>query len=183
VDDDGDLVLEQTGIADPGWTDPLLTAGAIDAWEQQAANLRRLMYGTPLSEPIQGDTSLPLRAEDWNNHRYAQNFPYVPDGPDTAVLNPLTKTPIQLPKKPSPRPTGTTLAPPGTYCYQVNSDTPPVCVRTYRVRKGDYLALIAQTEYGDPTKWQQIYQANKDIIGPNPHDIRALKVGMILKIP
>jgi nucleoid-associated protein YgaU len=36
--------------------------------------------------------------------------------------------------------------------------------RTYTVVAGDTLSKIAKREYGDPSKWQRIYEANKDTI-------------------
>jgi len=50
---------------------------------------------------------------------------------------------------------------------------------TYKVVKGDSLSGIAQRVYGDPKKWQRIYDANKDII-KNPDLIYP---GQDLRIP
>jgi nucleoid-associated protein YgaU len=36
--------------------------------------------------------------------------------------------------------------------------------KTYTVVEGDSLSKIAKREYGDASKWRQIYQANKDVI-------------------
>ncbi len=36
--------------------------------------------------------------------------------------------------------------------------------KTYTVVQGDSLSKIAKREYGDASKWRQIYQANKDVI-------------------
>ncbi len=36
--------------------------------------------------------------------------------------------------------------------------------KTYTVVAGDSLSKIAKREYGDASKWRQIYQANKDVI-------------------
>ncbi|MGH7675934.1 MAG: LysM peptidoglycan-binding domain-containing protein [Gemmatimonadales bacterium] len=50
---------------------------------------------------------------------------------------------------------------------------------TYKVVKGDSLSKIAQRVYGDPKKWQRIYDANKDVI-KNPDLIYP---GQDLRIP
>ncbi|GAA2320217.1 hypothetical protein GCM10010149_86320 [Nonomuraea roseoviolacea subsp. roseoviolacea] len=42
------------------------------------------------------------------------------------------------------------------------------------------LAEISQKVYGDPGRWREIYDANKDIIGPDPQKLRA---GQVLRIP
>lgn len=36
--------------------------------------------------------------------------------------------------------------------------------KTYTVVKGDSLSKIAKREYGDASKWRQIFQANRDVI-------------------
>ena len=51
--------------------------------------------------------------------------------------------------------------------------------KLYTVKKNDNLWKIAETIYGDGTKWNLIYEANKDILD-NPGDLR---VGMELVIP
>jgi nucleoid-associated protein YgaU len=47
------------------------------------------------------------------------------------------------------------------------------------VKAGDTLSAIAKKYYGD-TDFQAIYEANKELIGADPNDI---KVGMVLVIP
>jgi nucleoid-associated protein YgaU len=50
----------------------------------------------------------------------------------------------------------------------------------YVVQPGDTLRSIAEREYGDATQWPRIYQANRDVIGPDPD---ALQAGMRLRLP
>ena len=54
--------------------------------------------------------------------------------------------------------------------------------KIYVVKKGDSLWKIAQNSniYGDGSKWRQIYEVNKKLIGKNPNGI---KPGMKLVIP
>ena len=53
---------------------------------------------------------------------------------------------------------------------------------SYTVKAGDTLTSIAERIYGESSDstFQNIYQANKDLIGDDPNQI---KVGMVLKIP
>jgi hypothetical protein len=50
----------------------------------------------------------------------------------------------------------------------------------YTVVSGDTLGKIATKVYGDPSRWQAIYDANRAVIGGNPNVIR---VGQLLTIP
>jgi nucleoid-associated protein YgaU len=52
--------------------------------------------------------------------------------------------------------------------------------KQYRVQKGDNLSSIAKKLYGRFDKWAQIYELNKELIGPNP---AALRLDMILALP
>jgi hypothetical protein len=52
--------------------------------------------------------------------------------------------------------------------------------REYVVEAGDTLSSIASKLLGDGSKWHDIYNANKGIIGPNP---AIIKPGMKLVIP
>ncbi|TGE27253.1 LysM peptidoglycan-binding domain-containing protein [Hymenobacter metallicola] len=51
---------------------------------------------------------------------------------------------------------------------------------SYTVVSGDSLSKIAKNHYGDASKWHQIYEANKAIIGNNPDHI---EVGQQLTLP
>lgn len=51
---------------------------------------------------------------------------------------------------------------------------------TYTVGSGDVLGTISQKVYGTATKWRKIYDANRDVIGGDPNQ---LKPGMVLRIP
>ena len=50
----------------------------------------------------------------------------------------------------------------------------------YVVQSGDTLRSIAQDQYGDATLWPRSYDANRDVIGPDPD---ALIAGTKLQIP
>ena len=52
--------------------------------------------------------------------------------------------------------------------------------RTYRVVAGDTLSKIAATYYGDAARYEEIYAANRRVIGNDPNKIKA---GQVLIIP
>lgn len=96
----------------------------------------------------------------------------APTAPATpAPEAPLTNSPqpqgLQVPTTPAPTP-----APAVNQPSVINYDS-------YQVKSGDSLSKIAQQFYQDPKKFQQIYDANKDLL-KNPNQI---KPGQTLKIP
>lgn len=52
--------------------------------------------------------------------------------------------------------------------------------REYQVVSGDSLSKISQQLYGTPNRWREIYELNREQIGPSP---TRLRVGMVLKLP
>lgn len=55
----------------------------------------------------------------------------------------------------------------------------PAPSNTYTVVAGDTLNSISRKVYGNPARWQEIFEANKDQLS-NPND---LKLGMVLRVP
>jgi nucleoid-associated protein YgaU len=51
--------------------------------------------------------------------------------------------------------------------------------RSYTVRKGDTLSHIAKAHYGAASRWQQIYEANRDQLD----DPDLIHPGQVLRIP
>ncbi|NLG27257.1 MAG: LysM peptidoglycan-binding domain-containing protein, partial [Chloroflexi bacterium] len=52
--------------------------------------------------------------------------------------------------------------------------------RTYTVKGGDSLSVIAKSELGSGARWPGIYELNKQLIGNNPDLIHP---GQVLEIP
>jgi nucleoid-associated protein YgaU len=48
------------------------------------------------------------------------------------------------------------------------SSTAPAPEMVYVVKSGDSLSKIAKRVYGDARKWRMIYEANREVVGPNP---------------
>ncbi len=59
------------------------------------------------------------------------------------------------------------------------SPNPASVPRTYTVQSGDSLSGISRTVYGTPSRWIDIYQANRDRLSSE----NALRVGQELRIP
>jgi nucleoid-associated protein YgaU len=56
---------------------------------------------------------------------------------------------------------------------------PPEEVDEYTVEPGDSLRSIAAKVYGDPDRWSEIYDANRESIGSDPDSLR---VGLRLRL-
>ena len=60
-----------------------------------------------------------------------------------------------------------------------DSANPSTAPRRYTVQSGDSLSSISRTMYGTPSRWIDIYQANRDQLSSE----NALRVGQELRIP
>src|SRR5690606_15339629 len=56
---------------------------------------------------------------------------------------------------------------------------PTAEVRYHTVVEGDSLSRISLRYYGTPNRWQEIFQANRDVLQGN----NVLRIGMQLRIP
>ena len=104
-----------------------------------------------------------------------RNNSLLPGQPAAPLVRPTIvvgtpASPVAVPASGSPSP----LASPAV------TTAPGQPEQTYVVQPGDSMRSIAQQVYGDASLWPRIYDANRDVIGPDPD---ALQVGMRLRIP
>ncbi|MGB0744071.1 MAG: Cell division protein CpoB [Opitutales bacterium] len=81
-----------------------------------------------------------------------------------------------------PQPQVTTvdnLRPPTRVPPVDNTPSPADVPRTYTVQSGDTLSTISRSFYGTPSRWIDIYQANRDRLSSE----NALRVGQEIRIP
>lgn len=77
---------------------------------------------------------------------------------------------------------GTATQPQNTYGRNQTATTSPnpaSVPRTYTVQSGDSLSSISRAMYGTPSRWIDIYQANRDRLSSE----NALRVGQELRVP
>jgi len=103
------------------------------------------------------------------NNSLLPGQPAAPLARPTIVVG-TPASPVAVPASGSPSP----LASPAV------ATSPGQPEQTYVVQLGDSMRSIAQQVYGDASLWPRIYDANRDVIGPDPD---ALQVGMRLRIP
>ena len=61
----------------------------------------------------------------------------------------------------------------------ISTPTPPAGARTHVIAAGDSLSKLSQRYYGTASRWQEIYNANTEKLGPQG----ILRVGVELRIP
>jgi nucleoid-associated protein YgaU len=123
-----------------------------------------------------GDTFWIIAKAEYGNGAYYSHIQRANPGIDPGRIK--AGDSIILPDKsdvvPSPAAAATARQP--SAADAVNIDP----TKQYRVQPGDNLHNISKKLYGRFDKWAQIYELNKELIGPNP---AALKRDMILALP
>jgi nucleoid-associated protein YgaU len=112
-----------------------------------------------------------LRPESCFRHPPTSSLRPLPDSTTTTTCYDDMPAAIQLMD-------GGRMTFPRRWCESVTVE-----YKTYVVEAGDYLAKISKAVYGSEGSWRVLYRANRDKLGPNPHDPRALRVGMQLEVP
>jgi len=138
--------------------------------------------GAPRSHVIQrGETFASIARTVYGDGRYYLQIQKANPGLEPSALKPGTR--INLPElasaaggesRTSNRPSHTGGQAGANGVASIDHKT------QYKVESGDSLYKIAEKLYGDGTRMDAIYDANKQTIGPDP---RKLKLGMILKLP
>jgi len=94
-----------------------------------------------------------------------------PDGGGgaSAVNPPVTPAPTGVPPAP-PAPIGVPPAPPIGPAQPAAIE--PAAPKTHVVQRGETLSSISRQYYNTPGKWKIIWEANKQVIGRRPEDLR-----------
>jgi len=98
----------------------------------------------------------------------------APRGPQASLASERSMVAIEAPPTPA---TVAPLVPLAPGAYRAARDRAPAA--TYRVQPRDTLVSIARQLYGDESRFQEIYEANRALI-PDPNNLRA---GVVLSVP
>lgn len=130
-------------------------------------NLPQDFSAPPIEEPVPSKTYIVRQGDDLSKiSQRAYN-----DGNNFALIYEANKNVIGL----NP---GSLF--PGQILYIPVLNAKPEPGKEYTVLSGDYLFLIAEKAYGDGSRYLEIYNANRDVIGPDP---TVLVPGTRLRIP
>lgn len=98
--------------------------------------------------------------------------------PSVAGTSTPGSTTSSTPAQAAPVPSGTATAPSGTpltASAQVAAET-----RNYQVREGDSFYAIARDVLGDATRWQEVFELNRDAVKGDP---KRLRIGQTIRLP
>jgi nucleoid-associated protein YgaU len=136
---------EYTNIPKP-WD----VVNALERWRDSRKPCRLIVTGTPINTPVT-----------------IRDFEYEPDkaGNPGDIYFSITLKEYRFVSFVKMNTNGTTAKASSKRTRPNTKSTP----KTYVVKKGDSLWKISQNVYKDGSKWRQIYEANKKVIGKNPN--------------
>lgn len=148
------------------WRHPKELTGILSEWRNKGLKLRFLVTETPINHDVyfDGDGSFEHEwsggyGDCWYSIRLieARDLIVLADGErvDTSGAGTSSAT------KPA------------------SSRSTPPTPKTYTVRSGDNLWVIAKRLLGDGSRWREIYNKNRNVIGPDPNKIYP---GQVLRI-
>jgi nucleoid-associated protein YgaU len=132
--------------------------------------------GTLLTYVVQpGDTLSRLAVRFLGSEKYLDQLMAVNPGVDPRRLTVGQKllVPKHLTKK-APQPV---IPKPPEPKKEPPAPKPP---REYQVQSGDSFTSIAKKLYGDPRKWEALFELNRDLVDGDP---RHLRVGQVIRLP
>jgi len=154
--------MNQRDWVDPWWTsawrDPQGIQSQWSIFRRDKKKLRLLVTETPINHNVYLENYTVDYSGGLGDYKYTISFVQAKDLIINAVgLSETSGTNAQTQSRPSPPPSS-----------------------SYTVVKWDSLWSIARKQMGDGTRYTELYEFNKDVIGENPNIIYP---GMTLKIP
>lgn len=144
------------------WQDPKALVGLISSWRRNNTKIRLLVTETPLNLDCYISSFEHTWGGGYGDCQYrielieARELIVLTDGEKQKQSTVTLMAQKAAPKRPTP--------------------PPP---KTYTVKPGDNLWIIAKKTLGDGSKWRDIYNANVSVIGKDPN---ILKPGQVLRI-
>ncbi|WP_027717303.1 LysM peptidoglycan-binding domain-containing protein [Desulfovirgula thermocuniculi] len=139
------------------WRPPKELVGLLSLWRSQGTKLRLLVTETPINHDVYFDGENSFQHEWRGGHGDCWYSIRLVQARDLVVLTDAE------------RQAGAATSGSGQGQVPVRPVPPPP--KTYVVKPGDTLWAIAKLTLGDGSRWKEIYEANKDVIGPDPNVI------------
>lgn len=136
------------------WRPPKELIGQLSLWRNQGTKLRLLVTETPINHDVYFDGEGSLQHEWRGGHGDCWYSIRLVQARDLVVLAEGERQ--------------TQQAAPGA-AQQVPARPAPPPPKVYTVKPGDSLWAIARRLLGDGSRWREIYEANKGVIGPDPN--------------
>lgn len=137
------------------WRPPKELVGLLSLWRSQGTKLRLLVTETPINHDVYFDGENSFQHEWRGGHGDCWYSIRLVQARDLVVLTDAE------------RQAGAAIS--GSSQGQVPVRPVPPPQKTYVVKPGDTLWAIAKLTLGDGSRWREIYEANRDVIGPDPN--------------
>ncbi len=145
------------------WRPPKQLVEVLSAWRDQGLKLRLLVTETPINHDVYFD------GKDSFEHEWKGGH-----GDCWYMIRLVRARELVIFAESEARARQTAV---GARTTRSRPAPPPP--KTYTVKPGDNLWAIAKKILGDGSRWREIYNANKGVIGPDPNIIRP---GQLLRI-
>ena len=148
------------------WRSPKELAGILSLWRNEGTKLRLLVTETPINHDVYFDGDDSFEHEWRGGHGDCYYSIRLVEARDLLIL----AEGEAAAKQQGQQGTAVKTAPP--------RPSPPA-PKTYTVKPGDTLWAIAKKTLGDGGRWREIYNKNRNVIGPDPNKIYP---GQVLRI-
>ncbi len=138
------------------WRPPQDILGVLSAWRNNGEKLKLLVTETPINHDVYIDTLEHTWGGGYGDAQYSITIVEARE----MIIRAETDT--------TAKPT-----------IQEQARTAPQIPKTYTVKSGDTLWLIAKKLLGDGGRWPELYALNKGVIGSDPNIIKA---GQVLRV-
>ena len=165
----GESMRHMRMVSAADWRSPKEIQGIFSVWRARGKKLRLLVTGTTINHDVYLE-NYTIDNKKLDTVEYSISFTVAKD------ILVYTTTEINIENTTKKTTTATTVE----RAASVQAAASTATSQTYTVKSGDTLWAIAKKYLGDGSRYPEIYEANKSIIGSNPN---LIKPGQTFTIP